>query len=272
MGAPIGVFDSGYGGLTILKKMREQLPDHDYLYLGDNARTPYGSRSFDVVYRFTLEAVKYLTAQGCPLIILACNTASAKALRAIQQNDLASINPNGRVLGVIRPSTEIVGEFTKTRHIGILATEGTVKSNSYPTEISKFFPDVTVHQEACQIWVPLVENGLVNSEGGSLLIKHHLDNILSKDPDIDTLVLGCTHYPLLVDVIKKHLPGHITLLEQGEIVARSLVDYLQRHPEIDSQLDKNGKMTFQTTERVDKFEKKASLFLGSEVKATQVSL
>lgn len=272
MAGPIGIFDSGYGGLTVLKKIRELLPQYDFIYLGDNARTPYGSRSFDVVYEFTSQAVQHLFNKGCPLIILACNTASAKALRSIQQNDLEKLNPHGRVLGVIRPSTEVVGNYSKTGHIGVLATEGTVRSNSYPIEIMKFFPELTVVQEACPIWVPLVENNLFDTDAGRAFIFKHLDNILETDPKIDVLILGCTHYPLLKSIIEAHLPPHITVLEQGEIVADKLKDYLNRHPEIERNCSKSGKTEFLTTERADKFDDKASLFLGATVSALHIEL
>ncbi len=225
---PIGVFDSGYGGLTVLKEIVKQLPQYDYIYLGDNARAPYGTRSFETVYEYTLECVQHLFSMGCELVILACNTASAKALRNIQQKDLPYIAPQKRVLGVIRPTTEIVGKYSKSGHVGVLGTTGTIASNSYPIEIEKFYPSIKVVQEACPMWVPLVENNEFESEGADFYIEKNLHNLLSKDSQIDTIILGCTHYPLLINKIKKHLPDTITLLSQGEIVATSLTDYLTR--------------------------------------------
>jgi len=267
--APIGVFDSGYGGLTVLKELVKVLPENDFLYLGDNARTPYGTRSFNVVYEYTLQAVKYLFSQNCPLVIIACNTASAKALRNIQQLDLPNIAPDKRVLGVIRPSVEKVAEITKNGHVGVVATTGTVVSDSYPIELIKWSDGkvVSVVQEACPLWVPIVENDEIKSEGAAYFVKKNILNLLEKDKDLDTIVLGCTHYPLLIDVIKKYIPEHIKILEQGEIVAEKLVDYLSRHPEIDSQLSKNGNIVFQTTEAMETFNEKAALFLGRQVNA-----
>ena len=261
---PIGVFDSGYGGLTILDQIRAQMPEYDYLYLGDNARTPYGTRSFEVVYEFTLQAVKKLFELGCPLVILACNTASAKALRTIQQNNLPSIDPTRRVLGVIRPTAECIGELTQTRHIGILATSGTIKSESYPMEVHKLFPDVKVTGEACPMWVPLVENNEFDSEGADYFIQKNINQLLEKDPQIDTIILGCTHYPLLLKKIRQFTPEHIQLVPQGEYVAHSLQDYLQRHPEMDARCSKNGISRFLTTESTAKFEESASIFLNQE--------
>lgn len=271
---PIGVFDSGYGGLTVLKALEKALPEYDFLYLGDNARTPYGTRSFDVVYEYTLEAVKYLFSQNCPLIILACNTASAKALRNIQQLDLPQMAPDRRVLGVIRPSVEKVAEITSNGHVGVLGTVGTVTSGSYPIELGKWSDGkvTSTVQEACPMWVPLVENNEIGTEGADYFIKKNIRNILRKDRNIDTLVLGCTHYPLLRKSINKYVPKEITILEQGQIVAEKLVDYLERHPEMNSQLSKSGNITFQTTESAVNFENKASLFLGREVKAQTVRL
>jgi glutamate racemase len=269
---PIGVFDSGYGGLTVLKEIVKALPDHDYIYLGDNARAPYGSRSFETVYEYTLQCVKRLFSMGCPLVILACNTASAKALRNIQQKDLASIDPQKRVLGVIRPTTELVGKHTKTGHVGVLGTSGTVTSCSYPIEIQKFYPDITVHQEACPMWVPLVENDEIDTEGAEYFIKKNLDNLLSKDKKIDTIILGCTHYPLLVNKIRKFLPENITLLSQGEITAASLTDYLKRHHEIEEKLSKGKSVEFFTTDSAENFDKAASLFFGGEVKSKHLVL
>ena len=258
---PIGVFDSGYGGLTILDKIREYMPEYDYLYLGDNARTPYGSRSFEVVYEFTLQAVKKLFELGCPLVILACNTASAKALRTIQQTNLPLIDPTRRVLGVIRPTAECIGTLTQSRHVGILATSGTIKSESYLMEVHKLFPDVTVTGEACPMWVPLVENNEYASEGADYFVQKHIRQLLEKDPNIDTLILGCTHYPLLIEKIRQYTPSHVQIVPQGEYVAHSLRDYLSRHPEMDIRCTKNGTCRFLTTESTAKFEESASIFL-----------
>ena len=261
---PIGVFDSGYGGLTILDKIRKQMPTYDYIYLGDNARTPYGPRSFEIVYEFTLQAVKKLFELGCPLVILACNTASAKALRTIQQVNLPSIDPTPRVLGVIRPTAECIGTLTHSRHVGILATSGTIKSQSYILEIKKLFPDISIMGEACPMWVPLVENNEYQSEGADYFVQKHINNLLEKDPLIDTFILGCTHYPLLIDKIKRFTPPHIQIVAQGEYVAHSLQDYLQRHPEMDNRCTKGGTCHFLTTESSDKFQESASIFLQDE--------
>ena len=258
---PIGVFDSGYGGLTILDKIREYMPEYDYLYLGDNARTPYGSRSFEVVYEFTLQAVKKLFELGCPLVILACNTASAKALRTIQQTNLPLIDPTRRVLGVIRPTAECIGTLTQSRHVGILATSGTIKSESYLMEVHKLFPDVMVTGEACPMWVPLVENNEYASEGADYFVQKHIRQLLEKDPKIDTIILGCTHYPLLIEKIRQFTPSHVRIVPQGEYVAHSLHDYLNRHPEMDIRCTKNGTCRFLTTESTAKFEESASIFL-----------
>lgn len=261
---PIGVFDSGYGGLTILDKIRKQMPTYDYIYLGDNARTPYGPRSFEIVYEFTLQAVKKLFELGCPLVILACNTASAKALRTIQQVNLPSIDPTRRVLGVIRPTAECIGTLTHSRHVGILATSGTIKSQSYILEIKKLFPDISIMGESCPMWVPLVENNEYQSEGADYFVQKHINNLLEKDPLIDTFILGCTHYPLLIDKIKRFTPPHIQIVAQGEYVAHSLQDYLQRHPEMDNRCTKGGTCHFLTTESSDKFQESASIFLQDE--------
>jgi glutamate racemase len=261
---PIGVFDSGYGGLTILSKIREHMPKYDYIYLGDNARTPYGTRSFEVVYQFTLQAVEKLFDLGCQLVILACNTASAKALRTIQQVNLPTIDPTRRVLGVIRPTVECISPLTQTRHIGILATSGTIKSESYNIEINKLFPDITVVGEACPMWVPLVENNEYNSKGSDYFVQKHINQILEKDPKIDTLILGCTHYPLLMKKIREFTPSHIRIVAQGEYVAISLEDYLKRHPEMDNRCTKRGICRFFTTESTNKFEESASIFLQEE--------
>lgn len=269
---PIGVFDSGYGGLTILNKFRELLPQYDYIYLGDNARTPYGTRSFEVVYEFTLQAVRKLFEFGCPLVILACNTASAKALRSIQQNDLPHIDPHRRVLGVIRPTVECIGGLTRSRHIGLLATAGTVKSESYPLEIHKLYPDIKVTAVACPLWVPLVENNEYDSPGADYFVKKYLDQLLDQDPEIDTIILGCTHYPLLIDKIRQFTPSHIHLIAQGEYVAHSLKDYLMRHPEIKSRCTANGTCEFLTTESIEKFQESAATFLHEKVRVRSIVL
>ena len=269
---PIGIFDSGYGGLTIFGQIRDLLPQYDYLYLGDNARAPYGSRSFEVVYQFTLQAVQHLFNAGCPLVILACNTSSAKALRTIQQCDLPHIAPDRRVLGVIRPTVEVVDRLSRTKHVGILGTTGTITSQSYRLEIAKLFPHITVTGEACPMWVPLVENREYDTPGADYFVKKHIDNLLQQDSKIDTIILGCTHYPLLQDKIKQYLPDGITVFEQGKQVAESLKDYLFRHPEIDSRLTKRQNVSFQTTESVAKFSEMAMLFLQQPINATQVLL
>ena len=269
---PIGLFDSGYGGLTIFENIRDLLPHYDYLYLGDNARAPYGSRSFEVVYQFTLQAVQFLFNSGCPLVILACNTASAKALRTIQQHDLPRIAPGRRVLGVIRPTVEVVDRISLTKHIGILGTPGTIASQSYRIEIAKLFPHVTVVDEACPMWVPLVENREYDSPGADYYIKKHIDNLLMQDSKIDTILLGCTHYPLLIHKIKQFLPEGITVFAQGRRVAESLKDYLFRHPEIDNLLTKGHTARFLTTESPSKFSEMASLFLKQSISAEQISL
>jgi glutamate racemase len=270
--SPIGVFDSGYGGLTVLKEIVKVLPAYDYIYLGDNARAPYGTRSFETVYEYTLQCVKHLFEMGCPLVILACNTASAKALRNIQQKDLPEIAADKRVLGVIRPTTEIVGKLSKTGHVGVLGTNGTISSNSYPIEIAKFYPAITVHQEACPMWVPLVENNEFENAGADFFIEKNLNNLLAKDKNIDTIILGCTHYPLLINKIKKHLPSHITLLSQGEIVADSLGDYLNRHSEMEQKLSKGNGIEFYTTDAPETFNKAASIFYGKEVQSKHLGL
>ena len=269
---PIGVFDSGYGGLTIYDEIKKQLPQYDYIYLGDNARTPYGTRSFDVVYEFTRQAVEYLFRQGCQLVILACNTASAKALRTIQQVDIPLCDPNRRVLGIIRPTVECVGDITRSRHIGVLATEGTIKSLSYPLEIRKLFPEIEVTGEACPMWVPLVETNEFAGDGADYFVKRHIDNLLSRDPEIDTIILGCTHYPILLEKIRKYTPEGITLVTQGAAVAASLKDYLHRHPEMDTLCTKGGTTQFCTTEAGGKFGDQASLFLNYPVEVKNVVL
>ncbi len=269
---PIGVFDSGYGGLTILTELRERLPQYDYLYLGDNARAPYGTRSFDVVYEFTLQAVQELFDRGCHLVILACNTASAKALRTIQQKDLPTIAPNKRVLGVIRPSAEIIGSISKSKHIGVLATQGTVKSNSYVIEIDKFTPEAKVIQQACPMWVPLIENNEHRTEAGREFIRKDIEALLNKDDRIDTLVLGCTHYPFLKAFIESVVPQQVKVIAQGQIVADSLASYLTRHPEIEENCLKKGTVSYLTSENTGEFDLNASVFVKDGVKSSHVNL
>ena len=269
---PIGVFDSGYGGLTILTELQHKMPDYDFLYLGDNARAPYGPRSFDVVYEFTLEAVQYLFNQGCELVILACNTASAKALRTIQQKDLPHLFPSKRVLGVIRPSTEAIGELSQTNHVGILATEGTVKSESYVIEISKFSPNTIVSQHACPIWVPLIENNKHFTEAGKMFIKEDVESLLQKDEHIDTIILACTHYPILKDYIQSIVPNNVRIVAQGAIIADKLEDYLIRHPEIESKCSKNGSTRYLTTENELIFNQNASRLLNKNIISEHIKL
>lgn len=269
---PIGVFDSGYGGLTILKEIKSLLPQYDYLYLGDNARAPYGPRSFETVYQYTKECVKWLFDQNCELVILACNTASAKALRTIQQNDLKGDLRNKRVLGVIRPTAEVIGDYSKTRHIGILGTTGTVKSASYILEIEKFFPEISIWQKACPLWVPLVEQNEFKNEGGEYFIRKDIEKLLIQSDKIDTILLGCTHYPLLIDTIKKYLPAGVKVISQGNIVAKSLEDYLFRHPEMEERCSKIGRVQFCTTDSTDDFNKHAGEFYGENVKADHIHL
>ena len=269
---PIGLFDSGYGGLTIFDKIHQLMPAYDYIYLGDNARAPYGTRSFDVVYQFTRQAVHKLFEEGCQLVILACNTASAKALRTIQQKDLPGWDPDRRVLGVIRPTVELVDTISRTKHVGVLGTSGTISSGSYAIEIHKMFPHMQVTGEACPMWVPLVENNEFSSPGADYFVRKHIDHILSADPRIDTLILGCTHYPLLIDKIRRFLPPGITLFSQGEYVADSLRDYLRRHPEMDRKLTKEGRCRFLTTESAEKFSDTASLFLNTPIEVERVDL
>lgn len=268
----IGVFDSGYGGLTVLKEIVKLLPQYNFIYLGDNSRAPYGNRSFDTVYRYTLQCANWFFEQNCGLVILACNTASAKALRTIQQNDLPKIGGNKRVLGVIRPTTELIGNYSASKHIGILATNGTVTSNSYPIEIEKFFPDVKVFQQACPLLVPLVENNEMNSTGSDFFIKKYIDQLLAQSSLIDVILLACTHYPLLYDKIRKYVPEHIQIVSQGEIISKSLADYLIRHPEIENMCDKNGGRLFYTTDSALDFDKHAQLFYGEAVKSSSISL
>jgi len=267
---PIGIFDSGFGGLTVLREIVKVLPQYDLLYLGDNARSPYGNRSFEIIHKYTLEAVQWLFKKNCHLVIIACNTASAKALRTIQQRDLPRLAKNRRVLGIIRPVTEIIGNESSSRHIGILGTSGTVASNSYVIEINKFFPDLSITQEACPMFVPIVENNEFNSPGADYFVEKHVKEIMKNDPAIDTLVLGCTHYPLLVDKISKILPKGVKLISQGAIVARGLADYLQRHPEIDHVCTKNEGREFFSTETCDTFDRLAAIFYGSAVHSTHV--
>ncbi len=261
---PIGVFDSGYGGLTILDGIRRRLPDYDYMYLGDNARAPYGPRSFDVVCEFTRQAVMKLFEMGCHLVILGCNTASAKALRTIQQNDLPAIDATRRVLGIIRPTAEVIGSLTASRHVGILATEGTIRSRSYEMEIGKLFPDVEVSGVACPLWVPLVENNELAGEGTEYFVRQDVERLMAVDPAIDAIILGCTHYPLLLPAIKKFAPAGVRIIPQGEYVASSLADYLVRHPEMECRCTRGGSVRYLTTENADKFRESAKLFLGEE--------
>ncbi len=268
---PIGVFDSGYGGLTILKEIVKKLPQYDYVYLGDNARTPYGNRSFETVYQYTLQCIEKLFSMNCNLVIIACNTASAKALRNIQQVDLPKKHSDKKVLGVIRPTTEIVGKYSKTKQVGVLGTTGTVASNSYPIEINKFFPELNVYQEACPMWVPLVENNEFDSDAADYFVKKNLDNLFSKNEKIDTIILGCTHYPLLTEKIKKYIPENVVLLSQGEIVAESLADYLKRHPEVESKCSQGGSLEFYTSDSAENFSQAASVFFGKPVKANYLS-
>jgi glutamate racemase len=268
----IGVFDSGYGGLTVLKEIVAQLPQYDFIYLGDNARAPYGTRSFESVYRYTLECVEWFFEMGCPLVVLACNTASAKALRTIQQNDLPRINPANRVLGVIRPTSEIIGKFSQTNKVGILATNGTVQSNSYPIEIEKFFPSVDVFQQACPMWVPLIENNEHNNPGADYFVKEYIEKLIAQSADIDTVLLACTHYPLLKNKIIQFIPWSIKLISQGEIVAKSLVDYIHRHPEIENRCSKNRQTVFYTTDSAQDFDNHAAFFYGKGVQSKHLAL
>lgn len=268
----IGVFDSGYGGLTILHQMRQILPQYDYLYLGDNARAPYGTRSYEIVYGFTKQAVMKLFSMGCHLVILACNTASAKALRSIQQNDLPKIDPTRRVLGVIRPTAECIGNITNSRHVGIVATVGTIKSESYELEINKLYPDIKVSGEACPMWAPLVENYEFDSPGADYFVKKRINNLLRKDPEIDSIILGCTHYPLLLNKILKYVPAGIKIVPQGEYVANSLKDYFKRHPEVEGKCTKGGSCKYMTTESPEKFKESAQVFLHESVNVEHITL
>lgn len=286
MNAPIGVFDSGYGGLTILQELRQRLPEHDFIYLGDNARAPYGSRSFDVVYEFTRQAVMRLFSMGCHLVILGCNTASAKALRSIQQNDLPKYNkenfgidmetPSGwggnRVLGVIRPTVEVIGNLTKSRHVGIVATEGTVRSESYTLEIAKFHPDITVTGQACPLWAAIVEAGEAESEGAEFFVRKRIKQLLDKDPEIDTIILGCTHYPLLMNAIRKVMPPGITIVPQGKYVAAALDDYLKRHTDMAARCSMGGTIQYYTTESPERFKECAAMFLHEDIDVAHIDL
>lgn len=269
---PIGVFDSGYGGLTILKEFREELSEYDFLYLGDNARAPYGTRSFEVVYEFTLQAVEELFSRGCELVILACNTASAKALRNIQQRNLPSMSPDKRVLGVIRPSTEIIGTMSKSGKVGVLATEGTVRSNSYAIEIAKFYPEIKVYQQACPMWVPLIENQQHDTAPGKSFIRQDVEALLAMDADIDVIILGCTHYPIVKETIEEIVPANVQVVAQGRIVADRLRDYLQRHPEMDARCTKGGSVEYLTTESSESFDLKAKQFIGEVINSKHIHL
>ena len=270
--APIGVFDSGFGGLTILRDIRQRLPQYEYLFVGDNARAPYGTRSRELVYEFTLQAVKYLFAQGCHLIILACNTASAEALRTIQQNDLPTLAPNRRVLGVVRPTVEKVGELTRTGHIGVFGTPGTIASRSYNIEIEGMYPGFKVHGHACPMWVPLVENRESEGDGADFFVKKDISQLMNDCPEIDTVILGCTHYPLLINKINRYKPQGVNIIQQGPIVADSLADYLQRHPEIECHCSRGGTCQYYTTEDPDHFSPLASVFVNEPVKASRIIL
>lgn len=268
----IGIFDSGYGGLTILHSIRHLLPQYDYLYLGDNARAPYGPRSFDVVYEFTRQAVEKLFSMGCQLVILGCNTASAKALRSIQQNDLPQWDPDRRVLGVIRPTAEVIGKLTRNNHVGLLATEGTVKSNSYNLEITKLWPNIKVTGQACPFWVPLIEYNEADSPGADYFVQKRIDQLMQKDPDIDTIILGCTHFPLLMPKIRKYVNPDVRIVPQGDYVAESLKLYLERHANLESRLTKSGNIQYYTTESPEKFKESASVFLHENIDVEHINL
>lgn len=269
---PIGVFDSGYGGLTVLKEIVQTLPEYDYLYMGDNARAPYGPRSFDTVYHYTLECVQWFFSQGCELVILACNTASAKALRTIQQKDLPHIDPAKRVLGVIRPTTELIGNYTQTGNVGILGTTGTVQSESYPIEIAKFFPHVRVFQEACPMWVPLIENNEYERAGADYFVQQHLNQLFSQSGEIDTLLLACTHYPLLINKIKQFAPAGVQIVSQGEIVAQSLQQYLANHRTLAEKCTCHGQLSFYTTDATADFDTHATRFFGKPIASKHLEL
>ncbi|RBQ03822.1 glutamate racemase [Pedobacter miscanthi] len=265
--SPIGIFDSGYGGLTVFRSIVDKLPGYDYIYLGDNARSPYGDHSFDTIYKYTLECVEWLFAKGCQLVILACNTASAKALRTIQQKDLPAKYPDRRVLGVIRPTAEVIDSYTQSKQVGVMGTRGTVNSQSYLLEINKFFPEIKVYQQSCPMWVPLIENNEHLQSGADFFIKEYCDQLLNQSDEIDCVLLACTHYPLLMPKLKKVFPDHINVLTQGEIVANSLVDYLERHPEIEEQLAKHGQREFYTSGDPKAFDEHASIFFGEALKS-----
>ncbi len=269
---PIGIFDSGYGGLTVMKEITRQLPEYDYMYLGDNARVPYGNRSFDIVFQYTWQCVRHLLEEGCPLVIVACNTASAKALRNIQQTMLPMYFPDRKVLGVIRPTTEIVGDISKTNEIGVFATQGTVTSESYRLEIKRFFPNARVYQQPCPLWVPIIENNEHLSEGADYFVNKYIDELLVQCHNIDTIILGCTHYPLLIDKIQKHLPDHIKLISQGPLVASSLTDYLERHPELKKEISQNRSRQYFTTDDPTVFSLKGKLFVGEELEVSHIEL
>jgi glutamate racemase len=271
-GKPIGIFDSGIGGLTVFRSIAEQLPGYDYIYLGDNSRAPYGNRSFKTIHQYTWECVQWLFKMDCQLVILACNTASAKALRTIQQQDLKGLDPSKRVLGVIRPTAEVIGDLSATKEIGILGTTGTVQSGSYPIEIKKFFPELKVYQQACPLWVPLIESGEYEKPGADYLIKQYLDELMAQSANIDTVLLACTHYPLIQDKIKTHLPANVNVIAQGDIVANSLVDYLYRHPEMEQQLSKEGSKQFFTTDDTAEFDRHASRFFSAQVTSSHISI
>ena len=270
--APIGVFDSGFGGLTILRQLRKAMPDYDFIFLGDNARAPYGTRSFEMVYRFTLQAVNYLFGLGCQLVILACNTASAKALRSIQQRDLPHIDPQRRVLGVIRPTVEELPAVTRNGHIGLFATPGTVASRSYELEIEKLYPTMRCTSEPCPLWVPLIENGEYDTPGADYFVEKYISRLFAADPAIDTIILGCTHYPLLLPKIKRYVPEGVSIIDQGHIVAPSLIDYLRRHPEMNCRCSKGGTVEYLTTDVADRFDRSASLFMGENVSSRRVEI
>lgn len=270
--SPIGIFDSGYGGLTIFKSICHKLPQYNYIYLGDNARAPYGNRSYETVYQYTLQCLKFFFDAGCPLVILACNTASAKALRTIQQNNLQEFEGYKRVLGVIRPTAEVIGNYTKSGNVGIMATQGTVQSLSYEIEIRKFFPQLNIYQQACPMWVPLIENNEYNSPGADYFIRKYADELIAQNPAIDAVLLACTHYPIIADKLKQYLPDNVNVISQGEIVANSLADYLIRHPEMQTLLGKEATRHFYTTDDENDFQKHATLFFGQELIAESVVL
>jgi glutamate racemase len=268
--APIGIFDSGYGGLTVFRSIADALPEYDYIYLGDNARSPYGDHSFETIYQYTLECVEWLFAKGCNLVILACNTASAKALRTIQQRDLPARYPDKRVLGVIRPTAEVIGNYTSTKEVGVMGTRGTVNSQSYLLEINKFFSDIKVYQQACPMWVPLIENNEHLEKGADFFVQEYCSQLLSQSKEIDCVLLACTHYPLLLPKLKATFPDYINILTQGEIVANSLVDYLQRHPEIENTLSRSGKKSFYTSGDPNAFDQHASIFFGEKLSSNKM--